>query len=117
MGDESYGYPVGIAVAWLDGQKRPTGDYWPFAHLHGGNLPREAVLGWVTDLAKDPDVHLVTANGSYELGWLLATLGIKPANPIHDVQLAAPLLALSCGTSEELAALGLFAAPRLLLQK
>ena len=91
MGDEKFGYPIGAAVSWIGDQGTILGDYWPFAHLNGGNLPARAVLGWVKDLAEDPDVHLVMANSPYDLGWL-QRLGIKVANPVHDVQLQAPLL-------------------------
>lgn len=90
--DETYGYPVGVALAWREpGKKKIFQDYWPTAHQGGGNLPAGTVYGWLKSICEDPEVHLVMANAAYDLGWLVA-LGITPANHIHDVQLQAPLI-------------------------
>lgn len=84
--DTTFGYPVGVALAWAGGK-----GYWPTAHGYGGNIPSSSVYGWLKEQAQKPDVTFVVASGQYEAGWLRA-LGIKPYNRLHDVQLMAPLL-------------------------
>lgn len=84
--DETFGYPVGVALATT---------YWkgylPTAHQGGGNLPASAVYGYLESLANDPEVTFVMSNAPYDLGWLYA-LGIEPVNAPHDIGLAAPII-------------------------
>lgn len=84
--DETFGYPVGVALA-VPGYKC----YLPTAHQGGGNLPSSAVYGYIEQLAKDPEVTFVMSNAPYDLGWLYA-LEIEPVNAPHDIGLQAPLI-------------------------
>lgn len=81
------GYPVGFSLALDTG----FSNYYPFRHELGGNLPKEPVVSFFSDLLSRTDLEVVFANGGYDLGWLDFE-GIKVCSPMRDVQLAEPLL-------------------------
>lgn len=80
------GYVCGISLATYD-----ESWYFPIAHLDGGNMDRGAVISFVRDTLKDPDMWCLTANGQYDIGWL-KTLGVDPKGRFLDVQVAEALI-------------------------
>lgn len=81
------GKPVGISLYTDTG----FGEYYPFDHQLGGNLPKEHVVAFFTDLCKRNDLGMVGANIIYDLEWLYF-LGIDVKCHVGDIQLAEPLL-------------------------
>ena len=80
------GYPVGIALATND-----YAQYFPFAHLSGGNMNRDSVLSFFKDLLKRPDLEVIFANAQYDMEWLWS-LGINVAGIKRDIQIAEGML-------------------------
>lgn len=77
---------TGIAIATDD-----RGWYLPFGHLGGGNMDRDSVVAFTKDALSCPDTWIVGANLSYELDGL-ASLGIKVAGRLLDIQLIEALI-------------------------
>lgn len=80
------GYPVGISFS-LPGFKA----YYPFAHELGGNLPKENVLNFFSDVLSKPELEYVGAHCLYDLEWL-RFMGIKVKSKVKDVQIAEALI-------------------------
>lgn len=81
------GYPVGISFATDTGFKA----YYPFAHELGGNLPREPIFNFLSDVLKRQDLEYIGANCKYDIEWL-RFLRIPVKCQIKDVQIAEPLI-------------------------
>lgn len=81
---------TGVSFAIEDGPKH----YLPIAHQGGGNLPRDAVLGYVRDNVRAFRGEVVGARiGGYDLDFL-AHIGIEFDRSVRflDVQIAAALI-------------------------
>lgn len=76
----------GVAV----GTEKGFREYYPVAHEAGGNLPKDKVFRWLKEQLKLP-VPKVGAHLLYDLGFL-HEVGVEPAGPFYDVQVAEPLL-------------------------
>ena len=76
---------VGVAVA-----TKGFSAYYPFGHQGGGNLIKEQVLSYVTDLCALP-CRKIFHNAPYDVGWLQA-YGIKVQGEIVDTMIAGALL-------------------------
>lgn len=81
------GYPVGFSVAASNGFR----GYYPFAHLAGGNIDREKVVGWLQEQLRDTRAEKVGCSILYDLEWM-HSLGIQVGGRIHDVQSAESLI-------------------------
>src|SRR6516165_4205348 len=83
------GCVVGISVAHRAGTETP-GYYFPIAHPHSDNFPREQVAQWLRDHLK-AGVRIVGCNLLYDLGWLSTDLGIPvpSAEQLEEVTAAA----------------------------
>lgn len=88
-GRRANSYITGISFAIEDG---PQG-YLPIRHQGGGNLPVEAVLGYLRDQAALFKGDLVGANLPYDLDYL-ASDGVEFNNVryFRDIQIADPLI-------------------------
>jgi DNA polymerase I-like protein with 3'-5' exonuclease and polymerase domains len=84
------GYVTGVSLAWGE-PGREEARYYPVRQDGGGNLPVNAVMGWLKEQVAKPDVHLTLANAPYDLGWL-RTEGLVIDRPVDDVQVMVPLL-------------------------
>ena len=80
------GYIAGIAVGTEAGYR----NYFPIAHETGPNLPKAAVLSWLSRELQS-DVPKIGANLIYDLAFLSAA-GVNVRGPLYDVQIAEPLL-------------------------
>jgi DNA polymerase I-like protein with 3'-5' exonuclease and polymerase domains len=80
------GFIAGIAVGTESGYR----NYFPIAHEPGPNLPKAAVLSWLSRELQS-DVPKIGANLIYDLAFL-STAGVKATGPFYDVQIAEPLL-------------------------
>jgi DNA polymerase I-like protein with 3'-5' exonuclease and polymerase domains len=65
-------------------------DYLPIGHADG-NMDKDKVIAWLKSQLKKPDLTVVFANASYDLGWL-STENIKVNGKIEDVLIAAAML-------------------------
>lgn len=83
---------VSFALEHQDPSRPALSYYLPIAHEGGGNLPREAVLQYLREQARDFKGELVGANLPYDLDYL-AEVGVV-FNPswYRDTLLAEPLL-------------------------
>ena len=83
------GYIAGVSIAIEDGPSF----YLPIAHLGGDNMPKDAVLSYVRDNAKEFNGDLCGANLGYELDYF-AEIGIEfpRVRWFRDVQNADPLI-------------------------
>ena len=79
------GKVVGIAVA-TDGYS----GYFPFDHEGGGNLEKNKVIQWFTDICKS-DAIKVFHNAMYDVCWI-RSMGIKINGQIVDTMIAASLV-------------------------
>ena len=79
------GKVVGIAVA-TDGYS----GYFPFDHEGGGNLEKNKVIQWFTDVCKS-DAIKVFHNAMYDVCWI-RSMGIKINGQIVDTMIAASLV-------------------------
>jgi DNA polymerase I-like protein with 3'-5' exonuclease and polymerase domains len=79
------GHIIGIAVGAGD-----SAWYFPTGHKVG-NMPKNAVYGWLKKLCADKTITKVFHNALYDLGWLRAD-GIEVEGKIIDTMIAAPLL-------------------------
>lgn len=77
---------VGFSVAAND-----CSWYFPFGHLSGGNLDRDACVRFLRNLFKDDDRYVVGANLQYELEGLWH-LGVDPRGRFIDVQIAEAII-------------------------
>lgn len=71
-----------------------TGDkswYFPFDHLGGGNLSREACISYIKDVVSVPDRYVCGANLQYELEGL-GMSGAPVRSRVIDVQIAEALI-------------------------
>lgn len=80
------GFIAGIAVGTEAGYR----NYFPIAHGAGPNLPKAAVLSWLSQQLQ-LGVPKVGANLIYDLAFLSAA-GVNATGPFYDVQIAEPLL-------------------------
>jgi DNA polymerase I-like protein with 3'-5' exonuclease and polymerase domains len=80
------GFIAGVAVGTEAGYR----SYFPIAHEAGPNLPKAAVLSWLSQQLQ-LCVPKVGANLIYDLAFLSAA-GVKFTGPFYDVQIAEPLL-------------------------
>jgi len=79
------GKVVGIAIA-TDGYS----GYFPFDHEGGGNLEKNKVIQWFTDVCKS-DAIKVFHNAMYDVCWI-RSMGIKINGQIVDTMIAASLV-------------------------
>jgi DNA polymerase I-like protein with 3'-5' exonuclease and polymerase domains len=79
------GKVVGIAIA-VDGYS----GYFPFDHEGGGNLDKNKVIQWFTDVCKS-DAIKVFHNAMYDVCWI-RSMGIKINGQIVDTMIAASLV-------------------------
>jgi DNA polymerase I-like protein with 3'-5' exonuclease and polymerase domains len=79
------GHIIGVAVGAGD-----SAWYFPTGHKVG-NMPKNAVYGWLKKLCADKTITKVFHNALYDLGWLRAD-GIEVEGKIIDTMIAAPLL-------------------------
>ena len=79
------GKVVGIAVA-VDGYS----GYFPFDHEGGGNLEKNKVIQWFSDVCACPAIK-VFHNAMYDVCWIRA-MGIKIEGQIVDTMIAASLV-------------------------
>jgi len=79
------GKVVGIAVA-VDGYS----GYFPFDHEGGGNLEKNKVIQWFTDICECP-ADKIFHNAMYDVCWIRA-MGIKINGNIYDTMIAASLV-------------------------
>jgi len=79
------GKVVGIAVA-VDGYS----GYFPFDHEGGGNLEKNKVIQWFTDICKSKAIK-VFHNAMYDVCWI-RSMGIKINGQIVDTMIAASLV-------------------------
>lgn len=94
---------VGISIGLWDGMLSES-HYFPIAHLGGGNCDRDAVLDWLREELKNPDLRVVGANILYDIEWL-STVGIEIAGKIVDVQVLEALIDEESGRSMSLQSL------------
>jgi DNA polymerase I-like protein with 3'-5' exonuclease and polymerase domains len=80
------GFIAGVAVATEAGYR----GYFPIAHETGPNLPKAAVLSWLSQQLQ-LSVPKIGANLIYDLAFLSAA-GVNVTGPFYDVQIAEPLL-------------------------
>ena len=83
---DGIGQVIGMAVAWEGFEA-----YYPIAHREG-NVDRDKVIAWLTAHLKRPDIRIICANASYDLGWARRLCGLYPAGGVEDVFFAAALL-------------------------
>jgi DNA polymerase I-like protein with 3'-5' exonuclease and polymerase domains len=81
------GYLAGVSVCTDDG----FSGYYPFAHLAGGNLPKESVIQWLQDMLGDSRADKIFCNALFDLEWLHVS-NVKVAGRIHDISLAEALI-------------------------
>jgi DNA polymerase I-like protein with 3'-5' exonuclease and polymerase domains len=81
------GYVAGISVATDDG----FSGYYPIAHLAGGNLAKEPVLQWLSDMLGDSRAEKIFCNALYDLEWLHVS-GVKVRGSFHDISSAEALI-------------------------
>ena len=79
------GKVVGIAVA-TDGYS----GYFPFDHKGGGNLEKDKVIQWFTDVCKS-NADKIFHNAMYDVCWI-RSMGIKINGRIFDTMIAASLV-------------------------
>ena len=79
------GKVVGIAVA-TDGYS----GYFPFDHEGGGNLEKNKVIQWFTDICKS-ESRKIFHNAMYDVCWI-RSMGIKINGEIVDTMIAASLV-------------------------
>ena len=79
------GKVVGISVA-VDGYA----GYFPFDHEGGGNLEKNKVIQWFTDICKSEAIK-VFHNAMYDVCWI-RSMGIKINGQIVDTMIAASLV-------------------------
>ena len=79
------GKVVGISVA-VDGYA----GYFPFDHEGGGNLEKNKVIEWFTDICKSEAIK-VFHNAMYDVCWI-RSMGIKINGQIVDTMIAASLV-------------------------
>ncbi len=79
------GKVVGIAVA-TDGYS----GYFPFDHEGGGNLEKNKVIQWFTDICKS-ESRKIFHNAMYDVCWI-KSMGIKINGEIVDTMIAASLV-------------------------
>jgi DNA polymerase I-like protein with 3'-5' exonuclease and polymerase domains len=79
------GKVVGIAVA-VDGYS----GYFPFDHEGGGNLEKNKVIQWFTDICQSKSIK-VFHNAMYDVCWI-RSMGIKINGKIVDTMIAASLV-------------------------
>ena len=79
------GKVVGIAVA-TDGYA----GYFPFDHEGGGNLEKDKVIQWFTDICKTTSTKIFH-NAMYDVCWI-RSMGIKINGQIVDTMIAASLV-------------------------
>ena len=79
------GKVVGIAIA-TDGYA----GYFPFDHEGGGNLEKNKVIQWFTDLCASESTKIFH-NAMYDISWIRA-MGIKVNGRIVDTMIAASLV-------------------------
>jgi DNA polymerase I-like protein with 3'-5' exonuclease and polymerase domains len=79
------GKVVGIAVA-TDGYA----GYFPFDHEGGGNLEKDKVIQWFTDICKTTSTKIFH-NAMYDVCWI-KSMGIKINGQIVDTMIAASLV-------------------------
>ena len=80
------GFVCGLAVGTEDGH----GWYFPMRHERGPNMDPDKVLAWARDTLQDARPK-IGANLKYDIEWL-ATEGVHLGGPVHDVQIAEPLI-------------------------
>lgn len=83
---EGEGEILGVALAWEGFEA-----YYSFAHS-AGNVDAEPVWAFLKQLVLRPDIELVCANATYDIGWLRRRLGVYPRGTIRDIQFMAALL-------------------------
>lgn len=83
---DGIGQVIGMAVAWEGFEA-----YYPIAHREG-NVDRDKVVAWLTAHLKRPDIRIICANASYDLGWARRLCGLYPVGGVEDVFFAAALL-------------------------
>jgi DNA polymerase I-like protein with 3'-5' exonuclease and polymerase domains len=82
------GYIVGVSFA-VEGQRA---FYLPIRHLGGDNMPCDAVLYYLRDMAKNFTGEVVGANFQYDLDFLAEEGIVFPKARVRDVQIADPVL-------------------------
>jgi DNA polymerase I-like protein with 3'-5' exonuclease and polymerase domains len=80
-------YLSGVSVATDDG----FSGYYPFAHLAGGNLAKQPVIQWLSDMLGDPRADKVFCNAIFDLEGLHVS-GVEVRGNIHDISLAESLI-------------------------
>jgi DNA polymerase I-like protein with 3'-5' exonuclease and polymerase domains len=86
------GYICGLSIAWRD-DSGVRAHCLPLRHPDSENFPRENVARWLKDLLAS-DVRIVTQNGLYDWGWLLADLDLRmpPAERLEEIGALATLV-------------------------
>lgn len=84
------GHIAGVSLAWLQ-EDRIKSVYYPFGHHLSPNHEKNKVRDFLVDQLSKVDV-LVTANAQYDVGWLMADLGIIKFPKVVDVIQMAVLL-------------------------
>jgi len=86
------GYICGLGVGWRD-DSGIRAHYLPLRHPDSENFPRENVARWLKDLLAS-GVRIVTQNGLYDWGWLLADLDLRmpPAERLEEIGALATLV-------------------------
>ena len=79
------GNVVGVAVAVKD-----WCGYYPIAHEGGGNMDRQQVLGWLSDILKT-SADKIFHNAMYDVCWI-RQLGLEIKGRIIDTMIVAALL-------------------------
>ncbi len=79
------GFIAGVAVA-----TESFKGYYPIRHFGGGNFDEKVVISWLKGQLNGTQPK-VGANLLYDLEWL-AAYGVQINGPVHDVQVAEPLL-------------------------
>ena len=79
------GKVVGIAVA-VEGWS----GYYPIAHEGGGNMDKNMVLNWFTDVLKTPAIKIFH-NAMYDVCWI-RSMGLKIEGKIVDTMIAGSLV-------------------------
>lgn len=80
---------AGFVVCW--GPDRGQSLYAPIRHEGGGNLPKEAVIKWLGDLAARPDLRWIGHSLKFDLH-MGENDGIRPTGPVECTQVNAALI-------------------------
>lgn len=80
------GYPIGVSLS--NGE---ISEYYPLRHPDTTEEERTKNLAYIKDQLSMPNGKIF-ANGLYDLDWLENYEGMKVSGPLHDVQIAEPIL-------------------------